>query len=267
VYHSRTMKAPSTECPLERNIPPRGIPWRRWILNFFYFSTFAVVGALCLMWALGFRYNRVAGSIEQTGLLQLSSPQGGLNPQVYINGQLQTETLPFTQRWVFPGHYDVKVSKEGYQTWEKQVEIFENQRATFTEIILIYEAPRPTAAPALRIDELVNRRLDNNGIEVRAGNELWVQDMFITRTSTDILNPEWYLDDTHVIYQSGPYLVLRDLTANTTQNVAFLTTEKPVPYVVRENGRVLVYAEGETLQAVELYQSISFIDRFSGGSR
>lgn len=262
MYHNPTMSAPSTDCPVERNLPSQGLPWRRWFNNLMYGTAFAVIATGALLWALGYRVNRVAGSIEQTGLLELYSPQAGLNPQVYINGVLQEESLPLTLRWLFPGRYDVRVSKQGYQTWEKQVVIRKNQRETFPGILLSYSEPKPIQPPQLRIDELVNRRIDNKNLTVKSDNELWVGDVFITRTSADILNPEWYLDDTHVIYQTGNQLILRDLTANTTQVLATFQTEAPVPFVIRESGRVLVYAETEELKAFELYQAISLIDRF-----
>jgi hypothetical protein len=147
---------------------------------------------------------------------------------------------------------------------KKTVDIHANERISFSGILLLYETPH-VVTPTARLDELLSQKPSNDGIEVRGGNELWVRDIFITRTSADILNPQWYGDDNHIIYQSGTELVLRDLTSRTSQRVATLIANTPVPYMLQGNGRIVTYAEGETLHALELYQSTSFFDRLTPG--
>lgn len=250
-------------CPLPRNLPPVGPPWRRWGTAFGYVLAFLLLATFSLSWALGYRINWAAASVEQTAVLELSSPQVGINPRVYVNGVLQPGSLPQGLRWLFPGRYEVVVQADGYQPWVKLVELKANQRVSFAGIILIYTEPKPVAVPGVRIDELLERQQDSRGIDVRAGNELWVRNMFITRSSRDIVNPEWYGDRSHVVYQQGAELVLRDLDSQSTQTLMTLKSENPVPYVVRENGRILVVAEEGALRAVELFQPSSIIDRFS----
>ncbi|HSI20274.1 MAG TPA: PEGA domain-containing protein [Verrucomicrobiae bacterium] len=251
------------DCPLDRNLPPSGHPWKRWASSTIYTVAFLFLGIVALLWAFGYRVNWAAASVEQTGILELSSPQAGINPDIYINGVKQEGSLPFGIRWLFAGHYDVEIRKDGYQTWQKLVRIGKNERVYYPSVVLLYAEPRKVTAPNIRIDELMNRRLDNAGIEIRSSNELWVKKEFVTRTSADILSAEYYADERHIIYQAGTKLILRDLVSGISQEVATFAEPKPVPYVVRENGRVVVFAEGETLQALELYEAGGFIERFS----
>jgi hypothetical protein len=251
----------TVECPVDRNLPPQGPPWGRWSSGLLYFILFCIISTICLLWALGYRVNWTAETIERTGLIEISSPQAGLNPEVYVNGVKSTDTLPLTLRWLFPGHYKITIKEEGYQTWEKTISVGENERVSYPGILLLYTNPKSVTPPSVRTDEIVNRSYDNDGIEIKQGNELWVDDQFITRTSDDIANAEYYLNNKHVIYQAGSQLIVRDLVAGTSETLVTFTSQTPVPYVMKDNGRVLVYLDGDTLKAVELFQATSIIDR------
>lgn len=251
----------AVECPLDRNLPPHPYAWRRWAISFGYFVTFCILGSLCLLWALGYKVNWTAGTIEQTGIIQLSSPQAGFHPDVFVNGVKQSESLPLTLRWLFPGHYDVLVQQDGYQSWEKQITVDPNQRVNYPGILLLYLIPQSVTPPNVRIDQIVSRQYNNSDIEIRSENELWLKGQFITRSSYNILNPEYFFDADHVIYQVGNKLVVRDLVSSTSQDVVTFNSSAPVPYLTQDNGRTVVYVEEEVLKAVSLYQATSIIDR------
>lgn len=255
------MTPAAVECPIERNMPPQGRPWRRWGTGLTYFILFCIASTVCLLWALGYRVNWTAETLERTSILQLSTPQAGINAKVFINNVASPNGLPLTMRYLFPGYYDVSVQADGYQTWEKTVHIGENELVSYPGILLLYTVPQAVTPPDIRIDQIENRTYNNNGIEIRSENELWVSGQFITRTSANILNPEYYFDTKHVIYQAGTELIERDLVAGTSETLVTLTTNAPVPYVTQDNGRTLVYVEDSALKAVALYQQASIIDR------
>jgi hypothetical protein len=257
---------PSSDCPIERNLPPKGHPWARWFQGLLYFIAFCVLAAGCLLWALGYRINRAAGTLEQTGVLELSTAQAGLNPEVYINGARQDTTLPVRMRWMFPGRYDIEIRKEGYQSWSRQVQISPNERVSFPSILLLFEKPREITPPVLRPDELSNRSANTRGIEVRFKSELWIRDEFVTRSSSDILQAEWYEEGRHIIYQAGESLVVRGIETGISQQVAtFSDAKAPVPFALQENGRVLVYTDGDKLRAFELFAPRTLLDRLTPG--
>lgn len=247
--------------PIDMNLPPKGNPWRRWVSGLIYFITFCILGTICLLWALGYRVNWVAETIEQTGIVELSTPQVGLHPNVFVNGERQSSSLPISLRWLFPGHYDIRIEQSGYQTWEKLIIVGNNERIDYPSVLLLYAVPQTIDPPTIRTDQIVNRTYDNRGIEIRSGNELWVDGAFITRTSDDMLNPEYYFDSKHIIYQAGDEVIVRDLVSSTSQTVLTLKSKTPVSYVTQDNGRVLIYLEDGTVKAVALYQATNIIDR------
>jgi hypothetical protein len=247
--------------PLDRNLPPMGKPWRRWGTGLFNVILFCVLGSVCLLWALGYRVNWQTVSIEQTSTVDLSTAQSGLKPTVFVNGIKQDSSLPLIMRWLFPGHYDIYVQLDGYRPWHKIIDVEANQRVSYGSILLLYTVPKPITSPDVRIDQIVGRSFDNDGIEVRSGNELWIDNQLITRLSDDIHNPEYYFDKKHVVYQAGDQLIMRDLLGGTSETLVTLASKTPVSYVMQENGRVLVYVEGDVIKGVELFQSTSIIDR------
>src|SRR5476649_119106 len=82
---------------------------------------FLIVGTIiAILYGEGYRFGLGGNSIlSGTGLLvATSSPDGA---QVLINGHLTTATKNTNN--LAPGNYDVKIAKEGYFTWEKNITI------------------------------------------------------------------------------------------------------------------------------------------------
>jgi hypothetical protein len=255
--------ARASVAPLPRNLPPKGIPWTRIVSGFAYSAAYICLATFSIMWSLGYRVNPQAATIEQTGLLELGSPQIGLDPTIQVNGVVEGTGLPFRKRWVLPGSYDVVVTKEGYQTWEKRVTVRSNERITYPSILLLYREPRSVDVPAIRLDELTYLPPFDQGIVVKEGTELWIRDKFITRTSQEILAARWVVDGQHVLYQVGSELILYDVFAQTSQAVLSFGTNEAVPYAIRDGGRIIVYAISAEIRAVALFDAVSIIDRLT----
>lgn len=94
----------------------------------------STVGYIIILYANGYRLNR-DGKIGANGLLVANSDPNGA--QIILNGQLNsatnsTTTLPL-------GTYDLKLKKEGYLDWEKQIKI-ENGMVTEIDASLFPQA-------------------------------------------------------------------------------------------------------------------------------
>ena len=91
---------------------------------------------LAIRYAQGYRVNLSNQVVEGTGLLVANShPQGA---SVLINDELKTatdDTLHLT-----PGNYKVRLEKDGYKAWEKQLQI-KNELVTQTNARLFPAAP------------------------------------------------------------------------------------------------------------------------------
>lgn len=89
------------------------------LLKIFLFFLFTIVIIVIIAYARGYRLDLNDKKITPSGILAIkSSPQSA---KVYLNGKLKgvtnlNLTLP-------PNHYSVKITKEGYTTWQKKVNL------------------------------------------------------------------------------------------------------------------------------------------------
>lgn len=97
---------------------------RSWF-RIFLSVVFVVATPLLILYASGYRLDD-AFKIASTGGIFVSAPQSGT--AIYIDGELIRKTSAF-QKNAFvqnlrPGEYNISVSKDGYQGWEKRLSVF-----------------------------------------------------------------------------------------------------------------------------------------------
>lgn len=98
----------------------------------------AIFGLVAIFWARGFKPDFRTGRIEHTGLIVANSTPTGA--QVYIDNRLTSATntnIAFLE----PKTYSVKIEKDGYTTWEKQVDV-KADLATEINALLFPQAPQ-----------------------------------------------------------------------------------------------------------------------------
>jgi len=79
-----------------------------------------IFAAVAIFWARGFKPNFKNGSIERTGLIVATSVPTGA--QVYLDDRLTSATNT-NIAFLDPKTYKVRIEKDGYTTWEKEIEI------------------------------------------------------------------------------------------------------------------------------------------------
>jgi hypothetical protein len=102
------------------------------------FLFLAVGTTLAILYARGYRFVLGGGTptVSKTGILHVTSvPKGA---QVYINDHPTTATDNSVN--LAPGKYSIKFAKEGYNDWQKDVDIHE-EVVTNTEAVLFPKAP------------------------------------------------------------------------------------------------------------------------------
>ena len=88
------------------------------------FLFFTVISLLIFLWAKGIYYDSYIKKFNQVGIISLETyPKGA---EVYINKKLFGKT-PAERISLQPGIYDVEVKKEGFETWQKSLEVYENE--------------------------------------------------------------------------------------------------------------------------------------------
>lgn len=100
------------------------------ILIFFISVTFII------LYASGYKYNWSKKILERTGVFFLKSyPK---DATVYLNNVKQKKETPTLVNRLLPNYYQVKVTKNGYLDWQKNLPIFP-QSTTFIEDISLFK--------------------------------------------------------------------------------------------------------------------------------
>ncbi|MFH1536206.1 MAG: PEGA domain-containing protein [Patescibacteria group bacterium] len=93
-----------------------------------------------ILYGKGYRFgltNEGKPNLSSTGLLVVTSNPNGA--QVFIDGILQTATDNTIS--LFPGNYSVRIFKEGYFPWQKQIKV-EKELVSKAEALLFATAPK-----------------------------------------------------------------------------------------------------------------------------
>jgi hypothetical protein len=105
----------------------------------FFVVTFLILATiLVILYGKGYRLNLKPGEqkISKTGILQATSKPTGA--QVYINDELETATDNAIN--LSPGKYTVKITKDGYNDWQKDIQI-EREVVSNADALLLPRAP------------------------------------------------------------------------------------------------------------------------------
>lgn len=131
---------------------PLSIKKRRFYLIVFVLL-FSISIPLVILYATGYRFSGSFGLIR-TGGVFVSVPESGA--EAYIDGLMVKQTGIF-QRNIFvqnlkPGSHDIKVVKDGFQSWSKQLQVFP-KTVTEAHSFLLPEKAVLVEIPAFAADE------------------------------------------------------------------------------------------------------------------
>ncbi len=109
-----------------------------------------ILTALSVLYSDGWRFNpmnisngneddkNTSGVVKKTGMLAVRSiPEGA---KIYLDNEARTATDD-TISSLTPKKYRLKITKEGFETWEKEVEVFSEQVTDITAV-LVLQSPR-----------------------------------------------------------------------------------------------------------------------------
>ncbi len=112
------------------------LKYRR-ILYLSFITAFIIITPLVILYTAGYGYNFKKGRIEKTGILYVDSKPK--EADIYINGQFSGKT---DKRFpaMLPDKYQLEVKKNGYHSWQKEIEIKSNLTEFAEDIVLFKDA-------------------------------------------------------------------------------------------------------------------------------
>ncbi|MEA3398666.1 MAG: PEGA domain-containing protein [Patescibacteria group bacterium] len=87
----------------------------------------------------GYRYNFKRNKLEKTGIIYINSEPR--NASIYINNKYEAKT-PARFTYLLPDVYRIEVKKDGYYTWQKEIEVKSNL-TTFAKNIVLFKKNLP----------------------------------------------------------------------------------------------------------------------------
>lgn len=96
---------------------------------------FLLITPIFILYTLGYRYNFDQNKLQKTGALFLRSKPSGA--AIYLNNQRLGIVTPNKISGLLPKEYQIKIEKEGYEPWQKNLSIVSTQTTFAEDIYLI----------------------------------------------------------------------------------------------------------------------------------
>lgn len=107
-------------------------------IMFFLILSFFILTPILILYTSGYSYDFKERKIVKTGVLSIDiKPK---DSQVYFDSTIVAQSMPIRLYNKIPGTYNLKLEKEGYKSWEKDVVISSNQTTYIKGITLIKES-------------------------------------------------------------------------------------------------------------------------------
>lgn len=93
----------------------------RFILIGIWIVVFLITTPVIVLFALGYKFDFESRQIIKTGsLIARTNPE---RADIYIDDKLQKSKTNSTIRFILPGDYNIQLSKDGYQSWTKRLNV------------------------------------------------------------------------------------------------------------------------------------------------
>lgn len=196
--------------------------------NIFVSTAFALVfvlgvSALVIFFARGYTINTTSGKIQKTGIMVITSEPK--DAAVYLNDELKSTTNT-TLNFLPPGTYKVRVTKDGFTAWEKNVEV-KPELVTRLDISLFPQVPDLRRLTLSGVQTVITTP-DNTHIVYRVTEKtkkgLWVMGLSdgLPFVNTDPI--QIYKDDGKINLDKAEYFISPD-----SKNILVIDKGAPTP--------------------------------------
>ncbi|MCX6806775.1 MAG: PEGA domain-containing protein [Candidatus Berkelbacteria bacterium] len=244
---------------------------------FWVILSFTVIALFLIIVASGYSFNYKAKTIEKTGMIIINSDPK--EASVYLNNTFKAKTnVKFS--YLVPGLYDIRVEKEGYQTWEKTKKLSGGQ--AIKEIVtLFYSEPKASEATANEIDQIAKKDsalvANNNfpqdlpqnakdssfsknkkALLYRSDNEIWLyypdrpekdRNEIVARFSKNITKVGFLPDYEHIIFIIDKELRIIEFDGTNNLKLANLKEDN---FWILDSDREIFYKDNEKIMKLKV---------------
>lgn len=212
----------------------------------------ATLAGYLILIANGYKINYKTLTVAKTGMIYLKSQPE--EAKIYLDGQLVSQQTPWRQGDLLPGRYEIKISKDGFVDWEKSLLVEEGKTEAWEAVKLFLQHPQ-----VLEVKEEESQALSQlveqwpaKGLVIKNGSEIWFNDVYITRFSQDIKNLSWHTDLKHIFLQINKKILVMEADGNNIIELVNLDSEQTSQFVVINEGKELLYQDGEKVKKVRI---------------
>jgi len=222
-----------------------------------YVLIISLVSAYLILLAQGYKLNWQTKKFQKTGAIYVASAPRDAN--IYINNKYISDSTPIRYNYVFPGRYDVKISRPEYLDWEKTFYVEVQYVSQDSDVILILKDKPEVALTEEEIsndkkyfansDKMAEQKKD---IFIKNESEIYFKDVYVTRLSQKITNVVWYTDKKHFIYQTENKIWFMDSDGTNIKLLAELPSDKKAQFISSDDGQFLIYENDGQIKKIRL---------------
>ncbi|MCX6809525.1 MAG: PEGA domain-containing protein [Candidatus Berkelbacteria bacterium] len=197
--------------------------------------------SLALIYVTGYQIDLVNKDIKQTGIISVQTD----NANIYLDDKLVGNGR-VTLRNITPNSYNIKVTKEGYHIWEKNIKLEAGEAEILNNIVLFKEniIPREFSVDQ---NDFFNKIADTAQIRVDGG-EIYQNDQLVTRFDKNIYGASWYPNNQYIAFTYNAKLHIMEIDA--TNDIEILDKDSQTPIVFVNSGKSVIYENnGKVYQA------------------
>lgn len=149
---------------------------------------FFIISPLVVLYTAGYRYDFITHSIEQTGVISIDiEPR---DATVHLNDVLIDKKLPIRLANRAPGTYRVKISRNGYHTWEQDIRVESKKTTYIRDVALFAQHDFARILPTEIEKNIISSYTAPQGdVAILLTKKEDIEELFIVNLNTEIITP------------------------------------------------------------------------------
>lgn len=156
--------------------------WLRKIIFYLFFLFYLMATPYLVLYALGNIFNPLEGEFVKTGVVSIESfPR---TSTVHVGGRRYAQKTPTIVHDLLPGRYSLRVSRKGFESWEKEIEIFPEKATLLEPVVLMPKKPQEEILSERSFVDFVSSVVDSKIFlweDREFSSRLWKVDLFFKR--------------------------------------------------------------------------------------